>query len=184
MAGGASSSDVNAALVAQAARGPASSDAPVAPAQQAPVITAAPMQPGVAPQTVQPSLFSGINPFRQAPGQTLTVPGFQGVQNPFYVQPRSQSSQTAPTSNLGAQYQAYSQAYGNRLSDAKAANQAQLAAMQKAYQDKMAADKAAADAAKLKAEQDLLAQQQQSSSDNYGGWYGAEGGITSLMGRK
>ena len=164
MAGGAGrEADINAALVAQAARGPSSGSE----AQVAPSMATAPSTPfiagraGNAPQlgAQQPTstLFSGANPYRQASPNAyaqqpaLSLPGFQGVQNPFYTAPSAQAAPTAQTSNLGAQYQAYSQAYGNKLSEAKAANQAQLAAMQKAYQDKMAADKARAEAEAVRA---------------------------------
>jgi hypothetical protein len=198
MAGGAGrEADINAALVAQAARGPSSG----AEAQAAPSMAAAPSTPfiagqaGNAPQlgAQQPTstLFSGANPYRQASPNAyaqqpaLSLPGFQGVQNPFYTAPSAQAAPTAPASNLGAQYQAYSQAYGNKLSEAKAANQAQLAAMQKAYQDKMAADKARAEAAAAEARrQELLAQQQYSNNGDFSAHGYAEGGITSLMGRK
>jgi hypothetical protein len=79
------------------------------------------------------------------------VPGYQGVPNPFYT-PRATPQQQATAgqqraADLLSQYNAYKQTNADALYQAKAAQLAQAQAMQKAYQDKMAADKAAAEAA-------------------------------------
>lgn len=168
------SADINAALVAQAARGPG--------AEATPAITAAPMQAGVAPQ--QSPLLAGVNPFRQGPSQAITMPGFQGVQNPFYAPPRVQSSQPSPTANLGEQAKAYAQGYQNRLSAAADQRRADALAAQEAYQKQ----KAEAEAS-WKAKYDALRAE---TAPEFGslawfaqqnGWTGADGGIASLVER-
>lgn len=120
----------------------------------------------------------------------LRIPGFQGVANPFFT-PAAQAQQAksgqAQAASLLDQYNAYKQNNANAMYQARAAQLAQAQAMQKAYQDKVAADKARAEAEAAKArEQELFMQQQSQSSD--GGWYsgnsGGDVGIAGLRRRK
>lgn len=172
------SADINAALVAQAARGPGAPGAEAAPA-----ITASPMQAGVAPH--QSPLLAGVNPFRQGPSQAITMPGFQGVQNPFYAPPRVQSSQPSPTANLGEQAKAYAQGYQNRLSAAADQRRADALAAQQAYEKSRAESEWKS---KYEASQKAL-KEAEALAQNYGdnGWISAysaaKGGIASLVER-
>ena len=164
MSGGATSSAVNEALVAQAAQ-PSSA----APTQAAP--------------TAQPSpLLAGVNPFRQAASTQMTMPGFQGIQNPFYVQARP-ATQAAPmqASTLGDQYKSYSQGYRANLAAAADQRRADALAAQAAYQKQ----KAEAESA-WKAKYDALSA---ATAPEFGsaawfaqqnGWTGADGGIAAL----
>lgn len=115
---------------------------------------------------------------QQAQQQTLTLPGFQGVRNPFasaYVPQRAQSQSNMAA--LIARTNAYNQANAQRMADAKVAQIAQANAMQKAYQDKIAADKAKAEAeASWKAKFGSFAWFAQQD-----GWTGADGGIADLQ---
>ena len=178
MSGGVgNSSDVNAALVAQAARGPSSGEAPASPFSAAPA----------ADQTRTMAMM-GANPYRQASPAassqvpTLMAPGFQGIQNPFYAPPGMRASPMSQVSDLGEQYKTYAQSYGDRLSQSQQANQAQLAAMQQAYQDAQAAKRAQAEAAAAEARRmEMMAQQSQGSSDGNPNVSMASGGIASLQ---
>lgn len=198
MGGAATSSAVNAALVAQAAQNPGdTSTTGVAPATAAPAVQAQP-----AP-FAQNTYFGGVNPFRQsapttqtaggflqqpsgpAPVQspTLRMPGMQGVANPFYRPQASQPTTTrAPSqaSNLAAQYQNYTAGYNTQLAQAADQRRADALAAQQLYEKTRAENSLRAEYEKKMA--DMQAQQQQMYSDsNSGSWGYAHGGIASLQ---
>ena len=194
------SADINAALVAQAARGPDSAVSPVAAEMPA---ASSPFAAGkvATPATVQPSLFTGANPYRQAGSTTLStaqrptlsMPGMQGVQNPFYTAPRAPTSQAPQVSALASQYQTYQQQQANQLAAAAAQRQANAYAAQQAYET--ARGNAAlrgqyegtinALNSQVSDLQNQLSQAQANQNSGNWGWYtGASGGIASLTGKK
>lgn len=188
------SADINAALVAQAARGPDSAVSPVAaetPAASSPFVAGK----VATPAAVQPSLFTGVSPYRQAGSTTLStaqrptlsMPGMQGVQNPFYTAPRAPTSQAPQVSALASQYQTYQQQQANQLAAAAAQRKADAFAAQQAYET------ARGNTAlrnqyegTISSLQNQLAQaqaNQYSGGGDYNGWYGgggAAGGIADL----
>ena len=193
----------SAALVAQAAQSPSSYTPPAQPSY-APITVAA-MQPSRAPtQPTAPStVFTGANPYRQAGSTTLStaqrptlsMPGMQGVQNPFYTAPHAPTSQAPQVSALASQYQTYQQQQANQLAAAAAQRQANAYAAQQAYETARgntalrgqyegtinALNSQVSDL------QNQLSQAQAQANQNSGnwGWYtGASGGIASLTGKK
>lgn len=179
---------INAALFSQLGGG--SQQAPQQAAQQPQQQYYRPQQQYYQPQqqSYQPQQQAALyNPYRAQPSQTLNIPGFQGMSNPFYSAPKPATAQ--PQNNLMAQYAAYQQKQAAANQAAKAAQLEQTKRLQQAYADKQAADKAKAEA---------LAQQQYSYYDGGGGysdaagnrdssWTGssyAQGGIASLTGKR
>ena len=205
------STDINAALVAQAARGPDSgapqaaqpsvSYTPPAQPSYAPITVAA-LQPkqAVAQQAAPMSFFTGANPYRQAGSTTLStaqrptlsMPGMQGVQNPFYTAPRAPTSQAPQVSALASQYQTYQQQQANQLAAAAAQRKADAFAAQQAYETARgntalrnqyegtinALNSQIADL------QNRVNQGGGGDSGNWGWYTGASGGIASLTGKK
>lgn len=167
---------INAALFSQL--GGNSQQAPQQAAQQPQQQYYQPQQQYYQPQQQAPM----YNPYRAQPSQTLNIPGFQGVSNPFYSAPKPTTAQ--PQNNLMAQYTAYQQKQAAANQAAKAAQLEQTKRLQQAYADKQAADKAKAEAEKAKAEAELRAQQQYSGdSVSYNPTW-AGGGIASLTGKR
>lgn len=140
------------------------------PTQQYYQAQRAPQQQYAQPQ-VQQSMQAAYNPFRSQASQTLSMPGFQGVANPFYSAPRAQTSQ--PQNNLLAQYDAYRQQQAASIQAGKAAQLEQAKRLQQAYADAQAAKKAQAEADKARAEAELRAGDSSS--------YAAAGGIADLQ---
>lgn len=140
------------------------------------LLSSTPVQQYYTPQAQQPA-------FMQSP--TLRIPGFQGVRNPFVQAQAPMQAGVAPqdraaqVSNLLNQTNQYRQNYASQLYQAQQANNAQLAAMQKAYQDKMAADKAKAEAEAARARAEIPSWGTMVSDIGSGGG-AANGGIADL----
>lgn len=207
MGGAANADAINAALVAQAAQGPGSTQQGGEPSGSA--FIPAPVTPS-SQANVQPfaknTYFGGVNPFRQAPStmgapsttaqsSVLRIPGFQGVANPFYSAPQmnpmqpTQPAQPSQAQTLSSQYDAYRKANADKLAAAEAQRQASALEAQKAYETARGNDALRAEyeqkMAELQAQNQQLQAYQDSYNSNYNNYYyGKEGGIASLMGRK
>lgn len=199
------SADINAALVAQAARGPDSGVPPIAamPAAASPFVAGK----VATPTTVQPTtpagastLLAGTNPYRQAGSSTLataqrptlSMPGVQGVQNPFYTAPRSPTAQTPQSTALASQYQTYQQQQANQLAAAAAQRKADAFAAQQAYEtargNTALRNQYEGTISSLNSQvadlQNRLNQAQANQNSYNTSYNWAEGGIASLTGKK
>ena len=141
------------------------------------LLSSTPVQQYYTPQQAQQPAFV------QSP--TLRVPGFEGIRNPFVQAQAPMQAGVAPqdraaqVSNLLNQTNQYRQNYASQLYQAQQANNAQLAAMQKAYQDKMAADKAKAEAEAARAQAEIPSWGTMFSDIGSGGG-AANGGLADL----
>lgn len=184
----------SAALVAQAAQPPSSYTPPTQPSY-APITVAA-LQPkqAVAQQPAQMTVFNGVNPYRTtaatpsavtAQRPTLSMPGVQGVQNPFYTQPKAPTVQLPQASALASQYQTYQQQQANQLATAAAQRRADALSAQHAYEtargNTALRNQYEGTINSLNSQiADLQSRVNQGGDGGYS-WFGAEGGIAQLM---